>query len=107
AVIDSITVEDDHFVVAYSTVGYEPKIDDADPATHHIHFFYDTVPVTQAGLPGSGPWAVWDVDERGQKFFRAFLVDEVPEGARSICAIVATHDHHVDEGAVPSCRPLP
>lgn len=109
AVIDSITIEDDHFLVAYSTVGYEPKIDDGDPASHHIHFFYDSVPVERAGLPvGDGTdWVVWDVDERGQKFFRSFRVDDVPEGAGSICAIVATHDHHIDEGAVPSCRPLP
>ena len=49
---DSIAVEGDHFVLAYSTVGYTPKIDGNDPQSPHIHFFYDNIPASQAGVPG-------------------------------------------------------
>jgi actin-like ATPase involved in cell morphogenesis len=105
--LDPITVEDDHFVLEYTPVGFTPKIDDNDPATHHIHFFYDTVPMSQAGSPGSGPWVLWDFDENGEPFFRGYKIDEKPAGATSICAVVATNGHALDPGTVASCRPLP
>jgi molecular chaperone DnaK len=106
--LDPITVEGDHFVLTYSTVGFTPKIDDTDSSTHHIHFFYDTVPLSQAGHPGTGPWVLWDVDpDTGEAIYEGYKTADVPEGATSVCAVVATNTHAIDAGAVPSCRPLP
>ena len=67
AFIDSITADGDGFVVTYSTVGFEPAID--DEGAQHIHFFFDTVPLEAAGLPAAGPWTVWDVDADGDNRF--------------------------------------
>jgi molecular chaperone DnaK len=105
--LEPITVEGDHFVLEYAAVGFTPKIDDADATSHHIHFFYDTVPLAQAGSPGTGPWVLWDLDEDGEPFFRGYKTAEVPAGATSLCAVVATNTHALDEGAVPSCQSLP
>jgi molecular chaperone DnaK len=105
--LEPITVEGDHFVLEYAAVGFTPKIDDADATSHHIHFFYDTVPLAQAGSPGTGPWVLWDLDDDGEPFFRGYKTAEVPAGATSLCAVVATNTHALDEGAVPSCQSLP
>jgi hypothetical protein len=105
--LDPITIEGDHFVLSYTPVGFTPKIDDADPESHHIHFFYDDLPVSQAGAPGSGPWVLWAFDENGEPFFRGYKTSEVPAGATSLCAVVATNTHALDPGTVASCRPLP
>ncbi len=109
AFIDDIRVEGDSYVVAYTTVGFEPLIDGGDES-HHLHFFFDTVPLEQAGVPGTGPWVVWDLDDTGQKLFRgeqAFRPSEGPPGATAICVTVATVGHAVDPGATADCRPLP
>jgi actin-like ATPase involved in cell morphogenesis len=109
--IDEITADESgDLVVAYSTVGYEPRIDDDDEEQFHIHFFYDTVPLQQAGAPGRGPWIVWDRDPQGR-----FLLHDVPgvseaqipSRATQLCAVVGTHDHRLDEDPKPSCKDLP
>jgi hypothetical protein len=109
AFVDSITLGDDGYVVAYTTVGFEPQID-GGPESHHVHFFFDTVPLEQAGVPGTGPWVVWDLDEAGRKLFHGeegFGPDEVPPGATAICVTVAEVGHQVEAGALADCEPLP
>ncbi|MEO8357611.1 MAG: serine/threonine-protein kinase [Chloroflexota bacterium] len=50
--INSITVNaDDDYVVDDETFGYTEI-----PPGQHVHFFFDTVPVEQAGSPGNGRW---------------------------------------------------
>jgi hypothetical protein len=106
AFVDSITIEGDHFVVAYTPVGYVPDID-GGRNSHHIHFYFDNIPASQAGHPGSGPWELWDFDPNGKALFPNFKRAAVPSGATSICAVVATNEHALDPGTVPSCRPIP
>ena len=108
AFIDDITAEGDGFVAAYSTAGFEPLIagDDSD---HHLHFFFDTVPVDEAGVPGSGPWTIWDLDPDGNKVYRSTDVEPpgVPADATQLCVVVANHDHSLDDDPQPSCVDLP
>ena len=68
----------------------------------HIHFFFNTVPFDQAGLPGSGSWFVWG----GPSPFNGYTTGDIPNGATALCALVANADHTIvlDSG---SCFPLP
>ena len=108
--IDSIATDGDDFVLSYTTVGFDPDLD-GGPTSQHIHFFYDSVPLEQAGLPaGTGEWAVWDTDQAGENVFRGderFRPSAVPAGATALCAVPATAGHTIDPGAVPSCAELP
>jgi hypothetical protein len=95
-------------VATYATDGFEPAIEGSD-ADHHLHFFFDTVPVEQAGVPGSGPWTVWDLDPDGNKVFRSSDLQPagIPAEASQLCVVVAKHDHSLDDDPQPSCVDLP
>ena len=99
--IDSFQREGDGFVVQYSTLNYEPDID----GQFHVHFFFDTTPITEAGNPGHGDWVVYDVDEHGEKVYR-FPASKVPPNATQLCAAVAAHNHSLDS-LESSCAPIP
>jgi hypothetical protein len=103
--IDGITRDGDTYVVRYTTIGYAPKIN-GGPESRHIHFYFDTVPIDQAGspAPGSG-WVVYDTDENGELVYR-FAVGDVPSGATQLCASVANVRHELDE-QIQDCEPLP
>jgi actin-like ATPase involved in cell morphogenesis len=99
--IDSFEHDGDQFVVQYSTLNYEPDID----GQFHVHFFFDTTPITEAGNPGHGDWVVYDLDENGEKVYR-FPVTDVPSDATALCAAVAAHNHSLDS-LESSCAPIP
>jgi molecular chaperone DnaK len=99
--IDSFQRDGDQFVVEYSTSNYEPDID----GQFHVHFFFDTTPITEAGAPGGGPWVVYDLDENGEKVYR-FPASDVPPNATTLCAAVAAHNHSLDS-LESSCAPIP
>jgi actin-like ATPase involved in cell morphogenesis len=74
----------------------------ADPDGYHLHFFYDTVPVADAGVPGPGPWVQYD----GPSPVRELAIADRPPAASRICVLVARADHRV----IPetgNCAPLP
>ena len=107
--IDGVTLDGTSLVVSYSTFGYEPLINGSG-TDHHIHFFFDTVPLAETGVPGAGPWVVWDLDENGDKLFhgeKGFKTTDIPDGAQQVCAVVATIDHRLDDDPKPSCVDLP
>lgn len=81
----------------YETIGFTEQL----PWTH-IHFFYNTVQVEQAGKPGSGPWVMYD----GPRPFRGFNINQTPDGATQICALVANADHSVIQGS-GNCVDIP
>jgi actin-like ATPase involved in cell morphogenesis len=99
--IDSFERDGEQFVVQYSTLNYEPDID----GQFHVHFFFDTTPITEAGNPGHGDWVVYDLDENGEKVYR-FPTSDVPSDATSLCAAVAAHNHSLDS-LESSCAPIP
>jgi serine/threonine-protein kinase len=84
--IDNITIQDGRYVVDYETFGFTEAL----PGTN-IHFFFNTVPPDQAGVPGKGPWAFFG----GPRPFKGYAVANRPQGATQMCALVANADHTV------------
>jgi hypothetical protein len=68
----------------------------------HVHFFFDTVPPSQAGTPGGGPWRLYG----GPSPYTEFPLAEKPAGATQMCILVAHPDHSVDQGT-GNCVALP
>ena len=102
--IDAITVEGDQMVARYTTVGYDPKIN-GGPESRHIHFYFDTLPIDQAGSPAPGGWVVYDTDANGELIYR-FPISSIPDGATKLCASVANVNHGLDEH-LQDCVALP
>ena len=84
--IDNITIQGGRYVVDYETFGFTEVL----PGTN-IHFFFNTVPPDQAGVPGKGPWVFFG----GPRPFKGYAVANRPQGATQMCALVANADHTV------------
>lgn len=95
--INSITIENSIYQVSYETFEYTPAL----PGSH-IHFFFDTVPVENAGVPGTGPWIIY----AGPDPFQGYAVGDRPADATRMCALVANPDHTVQPGS-GNCFDLP
>lgn len=95
--INAIALDGDTYIVEYETFGYTETL----PGMH-VHFFFDTVPPEEAGIPFDGPWFVWG----GPRPFDGYTVDDRPDGATEMCALVANTDHSIilDTG---NCVSLP
>ncbi|MEW5938572.1 MAG: protein kinase [Chloroflexota bacterium] len=85
------------YVVEYQTYGYTETL----PGMH-IHFFFDTVPPEQAGVPGSGPWILYG----GPRPFTGYSVGDRPSSAIQMCALVAYQNHSIILGS-GNCFDLP
>jgi hypothetical protein len=96
--ITGITIDGDAYAVAYQAFGFTPDI----PGARHVHFFFDTVPPEEAGVPGKGPWILYD----GPSPFKEYKLSDRPAAATRMCILVANHDHSVvqDTG---NCWDLP
>jgi hypothetical protein len=85
--INSISIDqNNHYVVEYETFGYTEQL----PGMH-VHFFFNTVPPEQAGVPGSGPWILYG----GPRPFTQYTVGDRPAQATQMCALVANADHSI------------
>jgi len=85
--INSITVNDTgNYVVEYETFGYNEIL----PGMH-VHFFFNTVSVEQAGSPGSGPWYLYG----GPRPFTKYREIDRPSDATEMCALVANSNHSI------------
>jgi len=85
--INNITVnESGNYVVEYETFGYTEQL-----PGQHIHFFFNTVPPEQAGMPGSGPWELYG----GPRPFTKYTVSKKPAAATQMCALVANANHSI------------
>jgi Protein kinase domain len=96
--INSITINaSNQYVVEYETFGYTEKL-----PGEHVHFFFNTVPPEQAGMPGSGPWILYG----GPRPFTKYKVSDRPANATQMCILVANPNHSViaDSG---NCVDLP
>lgn len=96
--INSITINDQQrYVVEYETFEFTEVL----PGVH-IHFFFDTVSLENAGSPGSGPWYLYG----GPRPFTGYSVAERPAAAQQMCALVANANHSVQPGS-GNCVDLP
>jgi hypothetical protein len=96
--INGITLDGDTYVVDYETFNFTEQL----PGTH-VHFYFDTVPVEQAGVPGSGPWVLYG----GPRPFRGLTTAAKPADATQICARVANPDHSLYSYDSGNCWYLP
>ncbi|HEY3310038.1 MAG TPA: hypothetical protein VGK00_00225 [Anaerolineales bacterium] len=96
--IISINIDDQqHYVVEYETFGYTEQL-----PGQHVHFFFNTVPPEQAGVPGSGPWYLYG----GPRPFTRYSVSQRPADATQMCALVANSNHSVQQNT-GNCVDLP
>ena len=96
--VNEISIDDQgRYVVAYETFEYTEQL----PGMH-VHFFFDTVPPEQAGVPGSGPWFLYG----GPRPFTGYWVSDRPSGANQMCALVANADHSIQLNS-GNCVDLP
>jgi hypothetical protein len=103
--IDSVTVENDFFVVSWTAINFQP-----DTSGNHAHFFWDTTRVAEAGTNAAafgytpGKWELTSAQP-----FRStadFLRPSAePIAAKHLCATVGDHDHAVVDPANYSCFP--
>ena len=85
--INAITInEQGYYVVEYETFEFTESTSNI-----HIHFFFNTVPQEQAGLPGSGPWILYG----GPHPFEQYHTSDRPASATQMCILVANPDHSV------------
>lgn len=97
--INSITINaDNYYVVEYETFEFTETL----PGMH-IHFFFNTVPVENAGSPGSGPWKLWG----GPRPFIFYRVSDKPAAATQLCARVANGNHSLNGLESGNCVDLP
>ena len=95
--INNIYLQGDRYVVEFETYGYQPQV-----PGQHVHFFFDTVPPEQAGVPGNGPWKLYG----GASPFTEYGPADQPPDATRLCVLVANADHSVQANA-GNCFPLP
>jgi outer membrane biosynthesis protein TonB len=103
--IESISLNNEKYVVTFKTFGFEPKLSGSNK---HLHFFFDTVTPANAGAPGRGPWQIYPTAEGviGSSPFTLLGVDNVPNGAHQLCVLVANADHSVIANT-GNCMALP
>ena len=95
--INSISIQGDRYAVDFQTFGFAPQL-----PGQHVHFFFNTVPTDQAGVPGQGPWKLYG----GSSPFTAYAVGERPQDATQMCVLVANEDHSVQPNT-GNCVDLP
>ena len=101
--INSIGEDGGRYVVNFETFGFAPTL-----PGQHVHFFWNTVPPEQAGVPGGGPWQLYPAGNgaSGASPFTLFGVQDRPGGATQICVLVANPNHSVNQGS-GNCANLP
>ena len=96
--INAITVNEQGFyVVDYETFEYTEAL-----PGQHVHFFFNTVSVEQAGMPGSGPWKLYG----GPRPFDEYRTSDRPASATQLCILVANADHSIQINS-GNCFTLP
>jgi hypothetical protein len=95
---------DQPYVAAYET-NFEPLIGSDPENNFHVHFFWNTIPPEEAGVPGRGPWEVWDLPLGGGEYVFDKFTDANAEeyggvGATALCVAVARSDHSIETDTV-------
>ena len=97
--INSITIDSNNrYVVEYETFEFTEQL----PGMH-IHFFFNTVSLQNAGSPGSGPWILYG----GPRPFSGYRVSDKPAAATQMCARVANSNHSLNGLESGNCVDLP
>ncbi len=96
--ITGITIANGRYAVEYEVFNFTANIGD-----RHIHFFWDTIPPTEAGIPAPNKnWILYDSPVP----FTGYRVSDRPAAANQMCVLVARHDHSVQQNT-GNCFDLP
>jgi hypothetical protein len=95
--INSIQITSGYYMVDYETFEYTERL----PGMH-VHFFFNTVPPAQAGVPGQGPWILYG----GPRPFTGYAVADRPAAATQMCILVSNPNHSVHPNS-GNCVDLP
>jgi hypothetical protein len=95
--INGISIQGNAYVVDFEAFGFTPDVQNL-----HVHFFFNTVPPEQAGVPGQGPWILYG----GPSPFTEYGVTDRPDGATQMCILVANPDHSIQLNS-GNCVDLP
>jgi serine/threonine protein kinase len=95
--IVNVTLDGENYVVNYETLAFVESM-----TGRHIHFFFNTTSIEDAGLPGKGPYLMFV----GPRPFREATIYDRPPDATQICAAVANPDHTIIPGS-GNCFDLP
>ena len=109
AVQDIVLAPEGRYEVTFGAENFIPDI----PGQFHVHLYWNDVPVGEAGVPGAGPWLVWDQPDVVLEPF--FDVANRPAGSTAICIVVTDVNHAIadvnGDGTVDfdtgSCMALP
>ena len=97
AEITGISLNSNQYIVTFETRGFFPQL-----PGQHVHFFFNSVPPEQAGVPGSGSRYVYG----GGSPFTGYTIADRPGEATQLCILVANPDHSVIQGT-GNCYDLP
>jgi len=89
AEIVGIETVGERYVPTFTVQNFTPSIG----GDLHVHLYWNTSLVADVGMPGAGPWLVWDQPERVDNEF--FDIANRPEGATAVCIVVANSAHEV------------
>ncbi|RME40436.1 MAG: right-handed parallel beta-helix repeat-containing protein [Caldilineae bacterium] len=103
--ITGITLNGEVYEVAFEASGFTPQL---AAGRQHLHFFFDTVPPSEAGVPGAGPWKIYPTSPGGpaDSPYTGYTRSEKPPGATQMCVLIAEYDHSVRQGS-GNCFDLP
>ena len=103
AAITGIQLDGSQYAVAFEVYNFGPVL-----PGQHLHFFFDTVPPEQAGVPGGGLWKIYPAAAGGTALspYTGYGVGERPSGATQMCILVANPNHSVQPGT-GNCYDLP
>ncbi len=95
--ITAISVTGDSYSISFQTLGFTAQM-----PGQHVHFFFNTVSTSDAGIPGVGPWWMHATPSP----YTAIKTSDRPAGATQLCVLVANADHSIQPGT-GNCYPLP
>jgi hypothetical protein len=90
AEITDVTMADGRYLPTFVTESFTPDIEGGDL---HVHLFWNSTPVAEAGAPSPGPWLMWD--EPAQVDDEFFDVTRRPADADAICIVVVDAAHQI------------
>jgi hypothetical protein len=87
--LQDVAIEGARYTAQLTTTNFEPDIDGA----LHVHLYWNSTPVLEAGEPGPGEWLMWDEPGRVDDAF--FDLAGRPPDANAMCTVVADAGHSV------------
>ncbi|MDX1416044.1 MAG: protein kinase, partial [Candidatus Promineifilaceae bacterium] len=88
--ITGITLENGRYYVNFETIGYTATV-----PGRHVHFYFNTVPESDAGVPGAGPWKLYG----GPSPFTEYAQSDHVFEPTMMCIRVANEDHSIVYGS--------